>query len=83
MLLQIEDVGGLLHLAVDLGTVRSRQLQRKAHVLAHGHVWIEGVVLEHHRDVAILRRALVDGFAVDLHLALRDLLEARDHPQCG
>ena len=32
-----------------------RQLQREGHVLADRHVRVEGVVLEHHRDVAVLR----------------------------
>ena len=33
-----------------------REHERERHVVAHRHVRIERVVLEHHRDVALLRR---------------------------
>ena len=42
---------------------------------------IERVILEHHRDVAILRRPVVDDFAADIDVAGGDFLEARDHAQ--
>ena len=70
-----------LDLLVDLGLVDLGQLQREAHVLAHGHVRVERVVLEDHRDVAVLRRAVVDHLAADLQLAAGDVLEPGDHPQ--
>jgi hypothetical protein len=59
------------------------ELEREAHVLAHCHVRVQRVVLEHHRDVAIARRQVVDALAADDQIALRDVLEARDHAQCG
>jgi hypothetical protein len=46
-------------------------------------VGIQRVVLENHRDVAILRRDVVDDAAIDLHLAPADRLEPRDHPEGG
>src|SRR5690606_22855334 len=52
-------------------------------VLAHRHVRVEGVVLEDHRDVAVLRCPLVDHLAADLQLPRGDVLEAGDHPQRG
>ena len=39
--------------------------------------------MENHRDVAILRRDVVDSFVADEDVALRDLLEAGDHAQRG
>jgi hypothetical protein len=36
------------------------QLQPERHVLVHRHVRVQGVVLKHHRDVAVLRRDVVD-----------------------
>jgi hypothetical protein len=40
----------------DVRLRRPPKLQTETEVLLHGHVWIQGVVLEHHRDVAVLRR---------------------------
>ena len=55
--------------------------QREGDVLEDGHVRVERVVLEDHRDVAPLRREVVDDRVADANLAFGDLLEARDHPQ--
>ena len=44
---------------------------------------VQRVVLEHHRDVAVLGRLLVDDLAADLELAIGDVLESGDHPQRG
>ena len=57
------------------------QHQRERHVVAHRHVRIQRVVLEHHRDVALLRRHAVDDLAADADFAVGDFLEARDHAQ--
>ena len=56
------------------------QLQPEGHVLERAHVRVERVVLEDHRDVAVLRRELVDDLAVDQDAAAADRLEAGDHP---
>ena len=44
---------------------------------------VERVVLEHHRDIAVLRLDPVDDPPVDRHRPRRDLLEPRDHAQQG
>ena len=67
----------LLH---DLG-VRLAQLQAERHVLGDGHVRIQRVALEHHRDVAVLGLDVVDDLAVDGDRAGGDLLESRQHAQ--
>jgi hypothetical protein len=43
---------------------------------------VERVVLEHHRDVAIHRRQIVDDLVVDQDPSRGDRLEPRHHPQC-
>ena len=48
---------------------------------AHGHVRVQRVVLEDHRDVALLAAAAVDDLVADDRAAAADLLEARDHAQ--
>src|SRR5439155_12775718 len=55
----------------------------EGHVLPHRHVWVQGVVLEHHGQVALAGRLVVDDVVADLDLALGDVLEAHDHPQQG
>ena len=42
---------------------------------------VEGVVLEHHGDVAVLGREVVHQPIADVDLPGGDLLEARDHPE--
>ena len=57
------------------------QLHRECHVVEHGHVRVERVILEHHGDVALLRRHLVDHASADLDFAAGDFLQAGDHAQ--
>jgi hypothetical protein len=49
----------------------------------HGHVRVQGVALEHHGDVAVLRRGIVDHLAADPQLAVGDVLQPGDHVERG
>ena len=80
---EVEDLRGLLDAGADLGLVHAGDLQREAHVVRDGHVRVEGVVLEDHRDVAVLRRDVGDVAVADADRAAVDLLEAGEHPQAG
>src|SRR3546814_2103841 len=62
---QLQGLRGRRHALVDVGLFVAAQLQAKAEVLGHRYVRIQRVVLEHHRDVAILRRQFVDHTPVD------------------
>ena len=64
-----------------LGLRRLPHLEPVAEVLAHGHVRVERVALEHHRDVALARRGVGDVAAADRDRARRRLLEPGDQPQ--
>ena len=68
-------------LALDLGTRRADVLESERHVLAHGHVRVQRVRLEHHGEPAIRGGHVVDPRAVDHDVAARDLLEPADHAQ--
>jgi hypothetical protein len=57
--------------------------QAERHVLGHGHLRVKGIVLEDHRDVAILGRQVVHHPAADLHRPAGDVLKSGYHPQGG
>ena len=67
----------------DLRLRQLPHLERERDVRVGGHVRIEGVVLEDHRDVAVLRRNSVDDLLAQPDSAVGDLLEPSDHPERG
>ena len=79
----IEDLGGLTDLAVDLRLRGLLQLQGEGHVIINGHVGIQSIVLEDHGDIAVLRRDVVREGLADVQLALADLFQTGDHSQGG
>ena len=66
---------------LDLGLREAGKPQAERQVLAHRHVRVERVGLEHHGDAALARRHVVDELAVDQKLAVRDRFQSRDHAQ--
>ena len=58
-------------------------LQTEGHVLAHGHVREDGIVLEDHADVALVGRDVVDDLAVEGDRAAFDGVEAGHLAQKG
>jgi hypothetical protein len=81
--LQRQDLGRALHLAVDGRLVHLGEREREGHVVAHRHVRIQRVVLEHHRDVPLLGRQVVHAALADADLAAVNLFQPRDHAQQG
>ncbi len=80
-LLEAEHLGDLVDALADLVLLRLAHLQAVAEVLADGHVRIERVGLEDHRDVACARRQIGHVTVADRDRALGDLLQTCDHPQ--
>ena len=69
-MLDVEDFGGLLDLAVNLVLGDLAELEAEGHVLVDGHVGVEGVVLEDHGDVPVLGGQVVDQLVADVQLPL-------------
>ena len=80
---QTQGRGRLLDSALDFRPWQAAPLQPEGQVVAHVHVGVEGVGLEHHGDVAVLGGDVVHDPAVDRELAGGDALQSRDHPQDG
>ena len=81
VLLQAEHPGHLGHPALDLIFGSLALLQPERQVLLHGHVRVEGVVLEDHRDVAVLGGQVIHHPAADRDGPRADLLKPCDRPQ--
>ena len=62
---EVEDVGGTLDPLGDHGRIGFPQLEGKGHVLLDSLMGIERVVLEHHGDVALGRRQMIDDAVAD------------------
>ena len=81
--LEVEHLGRLADPARALVLGHALHLQREAHVFGDGLVRVQRVVLEHHRDVAVLGRHTGHVLAVDADRPVVDLLQAGQHPQRG
>src|SRR5690606_21046366 len=79
--LEVEELRSLFHALVALFLADAGDLEREAHVVANRHVRVERVVLEHHRDVAVLRRNVGDVTVTNANRTVVDLFEAREHTQ--
>ncbi len=78
---EVEDLGRAVDLLLDHRGVGLGEPQREAHVLGHGHVRVQRVALEHHRQVALRRRQPRDVAAVEVDAAGAERLEPGDQPQ--
>jgi len=81
--LDVQNLGSLVHLAIDLVLGNLAQAQTESHVFVHGHVRIERIVLENHGDIAILGGNIVDQLVADVHFAAGDFFQTCDHAQGG
>src|SRR6476659_223000 len=80
---EVEDLGSLLDALADLALVDAGDLEREAHVVGDRPVRVERVVLERHRDVAVLGGQVRHVAVPDEDAAAVDLLEAGEHAQGG
>jgi len=76
-----ENLGCLADLLVDLVLGNLADLEREGEVVVDGQVWVQGVALKHHGDVAILGVHVVYHRTAYGDLAVGDVLETGDHAQ--
>ena len=81
--LDFQDLSSFTNALVDVVLGHLTQFQAECHVLVHGHVRVQSVVLEHHGDVAVFRGNIVDQAVTDVHFALGDFFQTCDHTQGG
>src|SRR5262245_35536747 len=82
MLRELEERRHLLDPMLHLrGGGPAAHAQREGDVLEHREVWVEGIVLEHHREVAVARWSVVHEPSADQQVAGGDVLDPRDHPE--
>src|SRR5581483_328659 len=82
-LAQMQDLGDLGDAAGDLGAADALAVERHGDVLAHGQRRIKRVELEHHGDVALLRRQRVHALAGDDDVPGGRAFQTGDHAQGG
>ena len=80
-LAEAEHRSDLVHAAPPLRLRHLPELEPVGEVVPHRHVRVERVVLEDHRDVALLGRLVGDVQVADVDVSHGDVLEAGDHPQ--
>ena len=72
-----------MHFLVDLVLGCLSQLQAERHVVVHGHMRIQSVVLEYHCDVAVLGLHIVYQLIVNVEFTGRNVLQTCDHTKGG
>jgi hypothetical protein len=80
---QLHHLERALHAALLLVLRHLAHRERVGHVLAHAEMREQGVVLEHHAEVPLVRRRAVDLLAVEQDVAGGRRLEAGQHHQRG
>ena len=76
-----QHAGGFGDARIDDGALDRDVLQPEGHVVAHGHMRIERIGLEHHRHTALTRRLVIDALAIDEDFAGIDALKTCNHAQ--
>ncbi|MNQ09483.1 hypothetical protein D3C85_223000 [compost metagenome] len=78
---EVEQAGGLFDARAEVAFGLAARARAEGDVLVDRQVRVERIALEHHRDVALLRRQVVGPCAADAQLAAADGLQPRDHAQ--
>ena len=79
----LQQAGDFADAGSHAGFRQTANAQRIREIFVHRQVWIQGVALEHHSDVARTGWQLVDDRPANTDGAAADALETGQHPQAG
>ena len=77
----IKYAGCFFNLALDCFLRYLAELKTECHIVKNGHMRIQSVVLEHHRNISVLWSDVVYELVADEKLAFRDFLKTCNHTQ--
>ncbi len=81
--LDIKDFSCFMYKAVNLVFCNFSQFQTKCHIVIYGHMWIQSVVLEYHRDISVFWLNVVHQFITNPQLTTGNLFQAGNHTKCS
>ncbi|MPM14447.1 hypothetical protein SDC9_60809 [bioreactor metagenome] len=77
----LEDLGCFTYTLIDLFLGELADLQSECHVIIHGHVGIQSIVLEYHGDVSVFRGNIVYEVSIDVELTTGDVFQTCYHAE--
>ena len=81
--LQIQDLSCLFNGFFNLILRNLAELQTKCHVVKYGHMRIQGIVLENHGNISVLRVYVIHNLSVNFQRAGRNFLQTCNHTKRG
>ena len=82
-MVDVQHFGVFFHAGFDFRLGHLAELEAESHVVKNGHVRVEGVVLENHRDVTVFGGYVVDQTVADVELAAGDFFQTGHHAKRG
>src|SRR2546426_11104469 len=74
-------LGCLSNSLFDLSSRKLPHFETKGHILKYSLMWIQGIILKDHGDVAVSGRQLIHQTLADEDFSRRDLFESSDHSE--
>ena len=80
--LQSQDINCPVYFFLDLVCWHLHVLQPVSDIFFYGHMRIQSIVLEYHRNTTVSRCCLVHSFAVNIQISFCNLFESGNHTKC-
>ena len=84
IIMDSQNFRSLVHTLVNIGLRKFAEFEAESKIVIYGHMGIERIVLEHHRNIPVLGRDVIDNARTDGDCSRADLFQSGNHPQgCG